>query len=249
MASNLGGPPQGPTQPLVSAARSVKRRVKALPVLGPILRKGRSFIAGDRFTSSEAYWDSRYLKGGTSGGGSYGRLARFKADVLNQLVREHGVASVIEWGCGDGSQLELANYPSYLGVDVSAAAVAACEAKFADDPTKTFTTPAPDLPRCDVALSLDVTYHLVEDQIFEKYLSDLFASAKKLVVLYTSDAARGEPNHEPVPHIRHRPVNAYVAQHFAEWRLRQHIQNPYPYDGDSATTSFADFYVYEPAVG
>src|SRR5438270_10704846 len=63
------------------------------------------------FDNSSSYWNRRYVAGGTSGAGSYGRLARFKADVLNAFVAESGIASVIEFGCGDGAQLALSNYP------------------------------------------------------------------------------------------------------------------------------------------
>ena len=76
------------------------------------------------FPGSAAYWESRYAKGGSSGVGSYGRFAEFKAEVLNRFVATHSVQSVIEFGCGDGNQLALASYPWYLGYDVSATAVA-----------------------------------------------------------------------------------------------------------------------------
>lgn len=42
--------------------------------------------------------------------------------MLNSLVLERGANSVIEWGCGDGAQLEHAEYPRYIGLDVSATA-------------------------------------------------------------------------------------------------------------------------------
>ncbi|MGD9858413.1 MAG: hypothetical protein AB7U20_26025 [Planctomycetaceae bacterium] len=70
------------------------------PHLSPLRRK---------FTGSSDYWVRRYRKGRNSGGGSYGRLAEFKAQVLNDLVREHRIQTVIEFGCGDGNQLALAN--------------------------------------------------------------------------------------------------------------------------------------------
>ena len=52
---------------------------------------------------SEAYWKRRYEVGGNSGSGSYGQFAEFKADVLNSVVAEHTVGSVIEFGCGYGN--------------------------------------------------------------------------------------------------------------------------------------------------
>ncbi|MBI9084342.1 MAG: hypothetical protein JEZ11_12140 [Desulfobacterales bacterium] len=72
------------------------------------------------------YWERRYAQGGTSGAGSYGRLAEFKAEVLNTFVEERGVQNIIEFGCGDGNQLSLAKYPSYVGLDASKTAVTQC---------------------------------------------------------------------------------------------------------------------------
>src|SRR5262249_52775171 len=68
------------------------------------------------FKSTGDYWDSRYRRGGNSGAGSYGRLAEFKAEAVNRFVRENHILSVVEFGCGDGAQLELAQYPRYTGM-------------------------------------------------------------------------------------------------------------------------------------
>ncbi len=68
---------------------------------------------------SAQYWRDRYRTGGNSGAGSYGRLASFKAEIINAFVREHNITSVIEFGCGDGLNSLLADYPTYLGFDVA----------------------------------------------------------------------------------------------------------------------------------
>jgi Methionine biosynthesis protein MetW len=57
--------------------------------------------------SSGDYWESRYRAGGTSGAGSYGLLAAFKADFINAFVTDNGIASVLDLGCGDGNLLSL----------------------------------------------------------------------------------------------------------------------------------------------
>ncbi|WP_125185483.1 hypothetical protein [Botryobacter ruber] len=36
---------------------------------------------------SSDYWEKRYSSGGTSGSGSYNRLAEFKADVLKSFIK------------------------------------------------------------------------------------------------------------------------------------------------------------------
>jgi hypothetical protein len=67
------------------------------------------------FRGSARYWERNYAGGGTSGAGSYDALALGKAVFLNEFVRAHEIGSVIEFGCGDGNQLSLADYPAGPG--------------------------------------------------------------------------------------------------------------------------------------
>lgn len=90
------------------------------------------------FTGSARYWDRHYARGGTSGAGSYGPLAGAKAEFLNNFVIKNRISSVIEFGCGDGHQLSLADYPRYIGLDVSRTAIELCKRTFMDDRTKSF---------------------------------------------------------------------------------------------------------------
>ena len=97
--------------------QSLKTLVTRAPVLGSLTVKLRSMWwswhrRARRFRGSAQYWETRYRTGGDSGAGSYGRLAKFKAESINGFVRENGIHSVIEWGCGDGSQLSLAGIPT-----------------------------------------------------------------------------------------------------------------------------------------
>jgi SAM-dependent methyltransferase len=199
------------------------------------------------FLSSSTHWENRYQTGGNSGAGSYGRLAEFKAEFLNQLVADKGWGTVLELGCGDGAQLSLATYDHYLGADVSSTAVELCRKRFADRDDREFVVSGQDpLKPCDVGLSLDVIYHLVEDSTFEEYMAELIGHATKGVVLYTSDSDVFTPPRVEPPHIRHRPVQRWMSEHYPEWRLSQRVPNPYPWsERDQDNTSFADFYVYE----
>ena len=89
--------------------------------LGHLLRQA---VLLPSFRASSVYWERRYRLGGSSGSGSTGHLAAFKAEVLNRFVHDHGIKSVIELGCGDGQQLALAEYPLYLGLDVAKTSIA-----------------------------------------------------------------------------------------------------------------------------
>lgn len=189
--------------------------------------------------SSGDYWDRRYRLGMTSGPGSTGVLARFKADVLNGFVREHGVQTVIEFGCGDGTQLALAEYPRYLGIDVSPTAIEMCRKRFSGDQTKSFRLqqghPVPgETGLADLTLSLDVIYHLLEDDVYAAYLADLFGASRQWVIVYSSnreEAVRAR-------HVRHRPFVDDVRRRHPGFELVRKIDNPYPAE------SFADFYIF-----
>ncbi|HET7332163.1 class I SAM-dependent methyltransferase, partial [Dyella sp.] len=182
------------------------------------------FFPHSRFSSSD-YWDERYKSGGNSGPGSYGQLAQFKAAFLNALVKDNGITSVIEFGCGDGNQLALALYPRYSGYDVSLAAVKACRLLFENDSSKDFfLAQGYDGRKADLALSLDVIFHLTEDHIFDAYMHRLFEASSKYVVVYSSDL--DEPIQSASVHVRHRHFTKWIDQEISsEWGLMQRIPN------------------------
>lgn len=224
----------------------LRKTLKSLVVGTPLERVARSVFgrkARLEFTSSDKYWDERYRRGGNSGAGSYGRLAAFKAEVLNDFVARHGIISVIEFGSGDGNQLTLARYPVYTGVDVSETAVQACRKRFAQDSTKTFLTMAEyDERRAELSLSLDVIYHLVENDVYETYMATLFDAAKRFVIIYSSN----KDEQPDALHLRHRKFTEWVAAKRPAFRLIAFIPNRFPFDAkDPDNSSFADFFVFE----
>ena len=228
----------------------IKRIARRLPLVPSIHRWYTSW----RFSTSQSYWEKRYAGGGNSGGGSYGRLAEFKAEILNRLVREHEIASVLELGCGDGHQLSLAEYPHYTGLDVSRHAIERCRERFRGDSSKRFMhydatshDTSDEALIADASLSLDVIYHLVEDPVFETYMRHLFAAARRLVIIYSSN----DPQvHETGAHVRHRRFSDWIALHAPEWRLSEEVANRHPFDAnDPDETSSANFYIFERATG
>jgi protein O-GlcNAc transferase len=203
--------------------------------------------ANKKFKGSKKYWEQRYIKGGNSGSGSYGRLAEFKAEVLNDFVKVNDVRSVIELGCGDGNQLLLANYPSYVGVDVSVLAVNICKDMFNEDNKKKFYLYDEAIrlkQKYDLSLSLDVIYHLVEDLVFEDYMRYLFSSSNKFVIIYSSD---DDELTDPASHVRHRKFSEWVRNNVSDtWSLSKVVNNKFPWQIDEQKeTSFANFYIYK----
>lgn len=199
--------------------------------------------------STRQYWEKRYRSGGTSGIGSYGRLAVFKAVVINGFVRKHNIRSVLELGCGDGNQLALARYPDYIGYDIASAAVERCHVLYGDDPGKRFHVydPAtyevgPPESMADATMSIDVIYHLIEDDLYSLHMEHLFDSARRFVIIYSSD--REEPYQGD--HQRHHKFTEWIRYERPQWHLAEHVPNRYPYTPqETEETSHADFYLFQ----
>jgi SAM-dependent methyltransferase len=228
----------------------MKRLIKRIPIVGPLILRayrrlpGHSAPRSGPFPGSKEYWEARYASGGDSGTGSHAQLAAFKAEVLNAFVTQHDVRSVIEFGCGDGSQLALASYPRYLGLDVSETVVARCRQLFASDPSKTFALMSDYRGEgAELTLSLDVIYH------FDDYMRKLFAASSRYVIVYSSDTdANAAPDADTDysgAYIRQREFSKWVRLQAPAWTLIEHIPNRYPHKGDDREGSFADFFIYE----
>ncbi len=198
------------------------------------------------FYTSSSYWEKRYQLGGNSGAGSYGEAAKFKAKVLNQFIEQYKVQSIIEFGCGDGHQLSLAHYPRYIGLDVSKTAIQLCQQRFKQDNAKSFFIYHPEafidnhkLFQSEVSLSLDVIYHLVEDSIFNLYMTHLFASANRFVIIFATNTNEN-PAYQ-LKHVKHRQFSDWIKQNCPHWELLQQIPNEVL--GDSMF--HAQFFIYQ----
>lgn len=192
---------------------------------------------------SAQYWETRYSQGRTSGSGSYGRLAQYKADFLNKLIEEKQVKSVLDMGCGDGNQLSMLRDVPYVGADVSISVLEKNRERFAGRPNTKFVH-VDDLAvtdRFDLTMSNDVIYHLVEDDIFKRYMRSLFRHSRRYVAIYASNKV------SPVraSHIKHRKFTSFVAKKLKNWTLVQNEPNPFPWDPENKNeTSFANFHVF-----
>jgi cyclopropane fatty-acyl-phospholipid synthase-like methyltransferase len=185
------------------------------------------------------YWNRRYRDGRTSGAGSEGEEGAYKAAYLSQFMVDNDVKTVVDWGCGDGQVLELVELPQgsqYIGVDVSQIIVARMRKKFAG-PRYLFHTPdafaSGTRTQLDLALSLDVLFHLPDDVDYFGYLDNLFNSAKRFVIIY----ATNHPTGRTARHVFRREFTPDVAERFPEWKLKL-IETPL-HEG------LASFFIYE----
>lgn len=196
--------------------------------------------------SSKEYWEQRYKKGGNSGPGSYHHLANFKAEVINNFIIKNNINTVIEWGSGDCNQVSLINYKKYFGYDVSKSAINLCKTKFKNDRSKTFIYIDQNFKnkiKGDLSISLDVIFHLIEDDVFNKYMKNLFDSSNKYVCIYSSNSL-SKPSGK---YTRQRIFTDWIDIHESnKWKLKEFIPNKFPFDNKKmSSTSFSDFYFYE----
>lgn len=196
------------------------------------------------FTNSKDYWEQRYSVGGNSGSGSYGLLAEYKAQYISNLIESEAIHSVIEFGCGDGNQLNLISYKSYRGLDVSNSAISICREKYLNKSNYSF-----DLVKnfageqYDLSLSLDVIYHLVEDTTFENHMRDLFRSSAKFVLIYSSDF-----NSSGEGHVLHRNFSKWIFENAPGFELVSSEENPFREKVPSRRKrpqSSANFYLFK----
>lgn len=227
----------------------LKEILKNIPIIGPLLKgiKGL-FIRPEEFIDSPSYWENRYKEGGNSGAGSYNRLAEFKAEIINPFVQSKQIHSVIEFGCGDGNQLKYFEFEEYLGVDISSTIIKQCKALYQNDATKSFKTVADYAnEKADLAMSLDVIYHLVEFNIYEQYMRQLFDASNKYVIVYSSNED-DHVNNNKYPHVHHRKFTNWVSENAPQFKLIEHIPNKFPYAGNNEDSSYADFYIFEKTI-
>lgn len=230
---------------MLSYTDKLKRTIKQIPLVRDVAKFIYNIPKYPFFNGSKEFWEKRYKKiEGTSGPGSYGKLAEFKAKIINNFIQDKKINSVLEFGCGDGNQLSLFKIPKYTGLDVSKNAVKRCIKKFEKDNTKSFFLYEPecfldnlDLLNSDATLSLDVLFHLVEDHVFEIYLKHLFSTAEKYVIIYSSNT--DENSIARAPHYKNRKFTKYIESNFRNWQLVQTINNQYPQESPS------NFYIYK----
>ena len=208
------------------------------------------FSKKEKIFKSGNYWESRYKEGGNSGSGTYNHLSEFKAEVINKLISDQQLSTIIEFGCGDGNQLSLLKPANYIGLDVSATVIKQCKKKFSNDASKSFFlynqecfVDKAGIFRRDASMSIDVLFHLVEQEVYETYLEHLFSSASKMVIIYAADMDIPQRT----SHELFRKFTKDVERKFAGWQLKEVIKNKYPSkDYEDENGSLADFFIYTP---
>jgi len=199
--------------------------VKSFPVgNGSMIHAVEAHILFD----SKKYWEDRYKRGEDSGIGSKGVLSKYKASVINKFVKKNRIQTVCDLGCGD-SPFTLYEIPDFTGYDISEFIIEKNRGIY----NFKFTSSINDLNEYDLVMSLDVIYHLIEDDVYHQHMTDLFRLSKKYVIIYS-------PNREEFfsePHNRYREFLKNVPK---EFKLKTLIKNPH-----KGTLTQSDFFIFE----
>ena len=182
--------------------------------LKDLLLRLKLFFSGN----SSKYWDERYKSGGNSGRGSFGAEAKYKSKFINEFVIKNNIKTIIELGCGYANQLKHYSFNNYFGLDVSEAAINKCRNEFSTNKNYNFSLyrhPINVSHKFDLSISIDVIYHLVEDDIFKKYMHDLFINSQaKNVLIYSTNIDKNTLT----SHVKHRNITNYITENFSDWQ-------------------------------
>ena len=214
---------------------------KIKSILSPIkpIYKIASFFYNRFILKSDNYWENRYRLNLNSGSGSYGRLAIFKSNVINEIIQDYQIKNIVELGVGDGNNLKLyKGFDSYTGFDVSRTIIEKNKKKFKSEIYKFYVLNEEKVPKCELIMSLDVIYHLIEDKVYKSHLNDLFTNATNLVLIYSSNF-----DGKKFRHVKHRRFSNDIPNNFT---LIKKINNDFQASpNDPENTSIADFYLYK----
>ncbi|WP_425392305.1 methyltransferase domain-containing protein [Ekhidna sp.] len=222
--------------------------IKKIPILGSLISRVHDRYKYEKrkrmFISSSDFWKNNYKAGGHSGYGSYNELAIFKAEVINEFIDSNEYESYAEFGCGDGNQIDLIHYPSFSGYDISEECIEICKQRFKSKENMSFSTMKEYVgQQYDVTLSLDVLFHLVEDEVYKEYLDTLFKASRYQVIIYSSNTNDNSSNY--YPQVRHRKFTEDIKLWYPDFKLKDTISNKFPFKGSSKSGSFSDFYFFE----
>lgn len=207
---------------------------------------------GIEFSTSSEFWEKTYRLGNTSGSGSYGRVAAFKAKTLNDFVARNNIKRVLDLGCGDGNQNALFDFPHYTGIDTSETIINKNKALYADTPHREFfqndcSDGGADthVYQPDLVVSLDVIFHLIEDELYNAYMNALFHSGNRYAIAFTHKLPAGEPVPETQSdHTKFRDVEGWAIENAPDFQLIDCLPNPYINADDGLGKSPCYFYIF-----
>ena len=135
----------------------------------------------------------------------------------------------MEFGCGDGNNLDQYKIENYLGLDVAKSAIDICERRYAHDPSKSFELITPNqantLDRSfDLVICLEVLMHVIDEDDYVWTLDQIFASSSSLVAIFnplTPIRRFSKGSHE-----NYRNLLGYLVPYIGEYALIDVVTHP-----------------------
>jgi len=143
---------------------------------------------------SISYWTKRYNRNGGSGDGSRGPWLEYKANYLNEFIKNNKISNVLDFGSGDLYVAKKLEIDEYTGLDC------ADSSKYYDEKEPVgpkllslhqtrFDTFVPD-KQYDLVTCLDVFYHIMDDEgeYLKAMIQTMFDSAREYIIVYSLDS-------------------------------------------------------------
>lgn len=152
---------------------------------------------------SNNYWENRYKNNSNSGHGSYGEFQKFKIEYINNLIKKYNIKTINELGSGDGNMLRTyIGFDLYTGFDVSNTILDKLRNQFKDNNKIKFVSDPYKMEPANLTMSIDVSYHIINNDLFEEHLRLLYDKSLKYILIYSSNKDEKYEN----THILHRKV-------------------------------------------
>lgn len=173
-------------------------------------------------TSSYQYWAERYINTNFKNSSGNGRLKfrlRYKAKMLNKIFETYTITKIADFGCGDGLLASRLKCAKYYGIEINSEIVSNLKNKFFEKKEFEFSTKFESRWRnkIDASISVDVIFHLVEKDVYQKYMNELFSTDAKYVIIraYNHESQGTGRN----SHILHREFLNTVKKYFPNYNL------------------------------
>jgi len=173
-------------------------------------------------TSSHQYWADRYLHTNFQNSSGNGRLKfrlSYKAKMLNKIFKTYEITKVADFGCGDGLLASKLKITKYYGIEINSEIVDNLKNKFLGKNEFEFSTKFESQWRnkIDASISVDVIFHLIEEDVYQKYMNELFfADAKYVVIRAYNHKSQGTGRNS---HILHREFLNTIKKYFPNYNL------------------------------
>lgn len=180
------------------------------------------------------YWNNRYERG-VKYAGSMNELGAFKIEVVQQIINELDIKSIIDIGCGAPALLEAVDVEKYVGAEASEVALSRLGEGFKH------IKKLRKSDTCEMSVSLDIVQFL-DDEALADHIATLGKYSSKYVLIYAPNRTGAG-----LPLADHMHFREFVPELLKKmpWSLEKIIQNRYPAAGIvSSKTSFSTFHLF-----